>query len=616
MDVTYDSSGTAQQIAWAQHALTRSNYPYPDDLKVTVTWTDATACGANHTYMCTSDQGYDPVAPAQLCLVQIETWADDATDPQNAGIPAGQLQHFYEASFLHEMGHCAMIHALRWGVQVEDIARLFIHARDGRTGTLADWAPTDRPWEEHIVEGAAEMIKLASYMDFPVFGQRTHWSLPQSNWDAFVRLVAYRFTHTHSAMNPRLFSYPLAPPKPDYTTFVDTGTEDQGLQTPVIANVYWDAAPLPSIDVEQVDVGLAAAWLATYGTSPPYFDGIAEPTDVPIPPPNEPPPFGQYPINLYAYRHVVSAVLGIWHLSDLIDLTTYLHDHDPTAVSGGRFAELRSDGVALMPFGQAEIDAEYGGSVPGFLTASDGGLGLLHVHWDIDTSKALAVLMEGSFDWVGDATDLGGVWNARARLPRDERTRPFNWQINSPTDLSDGGMLGYWDQFWQEGNELPPGVTTSANLNGGDSLPPVPIVPVPSGDDLVIGWVVQECASAWHRTQIDLYDSITGLTTERYWPTQLDGHVARPGVLAPGWGTFSRRVRSPVALPYPTFHAGGTVSTVVPGEPATGPLTTQRRLVGSVEASPVVLNVGAAAPITSSPGSLSVGEQDSGTVRP
>lgn len=563
--------------------------------------------------MCTSDAGYDPTIPAQKCLVQIETWADDPANPENAGVPAGQLQHFYEASFLHELGHCVMIHALRWGVQIADLAKLFLHNKDGRAGAVVDWSPSSKPWEEHIVEAAAEMLKLASYEDDPVFGQRANWSLPQSNWSEFVKAIVWRWDHRYIAMNPRLWDYSLAP-NPGETaagSIVLMPTEAAADAMRCDANVWWGAAPLPPLAQYDLDLGLSGAKLAITGNSPPMFDGVRNDTDVPAPTNGEPATVGAYPTNLDAYRREVTAMFGIYKLSVFQRMVSDLHDdcyfsRQPTW-------GLESRGVTVLPLGEFDTVPP-----PDWAIAPDGNLGLINATYTLDKTKAEVLLMYGTFDWEGNVTNLDGLWTAHAGVPADQRTRLFNWLIGEP--ISPGDVTGRWDQYWQEGTTLPPGVTGIADLTSGP-LPPVPLVPVPDvaldpGDQLVLGWVVAESAGAMIRPARAPNPSPPPPDYETVWENGILGHTNPPGSLAPGFGTYARRVRVPQDLAYPTFHPPGTMSTVVPGDGVVGLLTPRRKFVGSREEAPVTLSSGTMASGGGTTTTITVGEQDGGTVHP
>ncbi len=176
MGITF-SGGTARQQQWVNDGVARCTYPLDALPDFTVTWADATPCGALHTYMCTSGS-----------TVTIESWADvdSSGKPPIASLFTGdQLHDFYAECFVHEMGHIAAFNRI---TDLGAAAALFVHIPDGRVGTAADmFGPA--AWNERIAEAIAEWFKIGFYNGKLIYHNRTNWHLPEAHWDQFIALL-------------------------------------------------------------------------------------------------------------------------------------------------------------------------------------------------------------------------------------------------------------------------------------------------------------------------------------------------------------------------------------------------------------------------------------------
>lgn len=218
MNFTYDSGGTAQQIAWAKEAVSLCTYPLDllPGVNVTVTWGDdqlVDASGHIHPYMCTFSDGAD-------FTIQIDSRADDPTWSSVSGLPniAADLQGFYMSSFVHEIGHvvsfstfdpdaddtlvpviaemCALFSTVtvtptgRDGENV--IVKRYGQYDPGATPSLNDWDGPDLEWGQEIREAVAEEFRLLFFAGggFEYACNRTIWKIDPKDVPTFLRLLS------------------------------------------------------------------------------------------------------------------------------------------------------------------------------------------------------------------------------------------------------------------------------------------------------------------------------------------------------------------------------------------------------------------------------------------
>lgn len=196
MNFTYDRSGTPQQVAWAQEALTRCGY----DLSlfafdVLVKWVDplpvSSDIGHAHSYMVTQSSagtGYD-------YTIFIASWADDASNRNNSGLPnpGADIQEFYMQSFVHELGHIVIWNTILVHNDEPYVAGLYwtpdtAGGSGRRYGTLADWSVST--WAQNMNEAVAETFKCVYYQGRLIYLNRTIWHLDPTSWnDLWFKLL-------------------------------------------------------------------------------------------------------------------------------------------------------------------------------------------------------------------------------------------------------------------------------------------------------------------------------------------------------------------------------------------------------------------------------------------
>lgn len=196
MDFTLDG-GTDQQQAWVNDAIANCTYPL-DDLStaVTVQWVSVMPnADSRHPYMVTQ------VADDGSCTISIIDWADDAGAAGNQGLPnpRADLKTFYEASFVHELGHVVTYNTFDpdgadTDGRIATMCGYFWTANNDppvrRYGTPDDWDAQDLSWADEIREGVAEMFKVAFYAGEPIFRNRTNWNIDADNWAGYLVLIS------------------------------------------------------------------------------------------------------------------------------------------------------------------------------------------------------------------------------------------------------------------------------------------------------------------------------------------------------------------------------------------------------------------------------------------
>lgn len=191
MTLTFDSSVTAQQKQWTQEAINRSRFPFnAAAINVTVLTVAEPPCPGHSDYMCTETDG------AGNASVYIRQGADQLTSPINAGAFSGvdELQRFFEESIIHEIvGHgFTFNHLVHTDTDRTTIAGWFRRNDTAQqtVGTLADWNPADKPWEDRIQEGVAEFLKDVYLAEqYREFENRTHWDFQEQFFPELLTLI-------------------------------------------------------------------------------------------------------------------------------------------------------------------------------------------------------------------------------------------------------------------------------------------------------------------------------------------------------------------------------------------------------------------------------------------
>lgn len=254
MDFTWDPSGTAQQIAWAQQAAASCTYPISDlTASATVVWVDVMPehADSTHPYMVTQPEGDD-------FLISVVKWADDPKAPGVQGLPdpAADVEDFYKASFIHELGHVAADSTFNPGgtdtdSRVGEVCALFWTAKVGgngrRYGTFADWDDSTLTWAQEIREAVAECFKLAFCPTPTVYQNRTIWNIDESNWAAFLGFIG----DTTEIITDWTLTVPYQQQGPATYSLEITGqTEDfAGTGSIITYDEYYVALRLPAITV-------------------------------------------------------------------------------------------------------------------------------------------------------------------------------------------------------------------------------------------------------------------------------------------------------------------------------------------------------------------------------
>jgi hypothetical protein len=178
--------GTGRQRDWVDGAIGACTYDLTlIDATVTVQWVDplpqSPDIGHAHSYMVTTSNG------VREFTISIATWADDASNPNNSGLPnpSQDIQTFYEQSFVHELGHVVHFSTITSDDERTHAASLFwtpdTSGGSGRRfGTLADWSATT--WAQNMMEAIAETFKCVYYQGDLIYRNRTIWHLDAKNW--------------------------------------------------------------------------------------------------------------------------------------------------------------------------------------------------------------------------------------------------------------------------------------------------------------------------------------------------------------------------------------------------------------------------------------------------
>lgn len=225
------SGGTAQQLAWAQNAVSLCTYPLDNlSVNVTVQWVDSFPSGldSKHPYMFTGIVGDD-------YTINIGNWADDPTDKRLQGLPdpAADIQNFYQASVVHEIGHVVSYATFDPGdtgtdPRVADMCALFwrpIIGGDGRRyGTPEDYDASSLAWADEIREAVAEWFKLACSGSPTVFWNRTNWTIDVAQWATMWTMLLPPDGSTTLHLDvPVSIDLSMDDPVPEHTVFAVMG---------------------------------------------------------------------------------------------------------------------------------------------------------------------------------------------------------------------------------------------------------------------------------------------------------------------------------------------------------------------------------------------------------
>jgi hypothetical protein len=188
VNLTFDSSVTARQEAWARAAYDLLSFPFDSlDFTVTVQTVDEPLCPGHSDYMCTSTDG-------DGYLIQIRSHVDEAAAKVNESLEGDEVERFFKEAFIHELGHVVRFSQMTGG-EMATGAPLWHHEDSDAEGTLAAWADVgpggkvgDSKWAESLEEATAELFKDA-YYDDRVFDQATNWRMPKENYETFMDLL-------------------------------------------------------------------------------------------------------------------------------------------------------------------------------------------------------------------------------------------------------------------------------------------------------------------------------------------------------------------------------------------------------------------------------------------
>jgi hypothetical protein len=188
MNVAFDASVTTRLQSWIQDAINRITFPLDAwGHDVTFELVSEPPCTGHKDYMCTqTDSG--------ASTIFIREGADDPDSPINGWLPAGtDIKAWFQESIAHEIGHAYTFDTITDDEGKEALGDLFVHDVDGdrRTAVLADWNPTSSPWPDRLQEAVAEVWKDVFFpQESSVFDNRSNWSLPVENRDAFFAALS------------------------------------------------------------------------------------------------------------------------------------------------------------------------------------------------------------------------------------------------------------------------------------------------------------------------------------------------------------------------------------------------------------------------------------------
>lgn len=206
MNVTYDG-GTGQQRAMFQDALSYMMYPWDSmPVNVTVSWPVEPSLPGHKEYACTT------TADGTDFALEIRRSLD--TDVSRS---------FYIEVCAHELAHVIAFHYIDPTTIVGWFYRLV--SGDGKTvGTVPDIDPTDKPWEDRLQEGLAEVLKDALLPEqYRVYDNRTNWFLDESHYPTLMGEIINQIPGGPGVERVRAFAPPESDPTMPIPVFVGPG---------------------------------------------------------------------------------------------------------------------------------------------------------------------------------------------------------------------------------------------------------------------------------------------------------------------------------------------------------------------------------------------------------
>lgn len=188
---TYDDSLSGKQKQWILDALGATRFALNrGGAAVNFQIVTEPSCPGHKDYMCTSGTVGD------TWQVEIRQGADDPTSPAVSGLPnpALDVKNFFMEGILHEIGHVFFFEHFSGDDAKSTLASFFTYknvtGEGARTGTLDDWNPPDKPWEDRVQEGLAEFFKDVYMPDqFRVYDNRSNWDFDHSHFGAWVDMI-------------------------------------------------------------------------------------------------------------------------------------------------------------------------------------------------------------------------------------------------------------------------------------------------------------------------------------------------------------------------------------------------------------------------------------------
>lgn len=185
----FDASVTNRQRQWFNDALARTRFAI-DRGEVTINvLTVAEPSAPGHSdYMAT-------ITDEAGTRLEIRSGADDPAAAFNKWLPDPQrdIQAFFAESVIHEVvGHAFWFNHFNDDGTKAQLASFFrrSYGGDETRGTLADWNPLDKPWEDRLQEALAEFAKdVYLPSESRVFDNRTNWTFDEAHYGAFFDIV-------------------------------------------------------------------------------------------------------------------------------------------------------------------------------------------------------------------------------------------------------------------------------------------------------------------------------------------------------------------------------------------------------------------------------------------
>lgn len=179
---------TAQQQQWTEDAINGSSFPW-DRIALTVEFhfvPEADFAGSGHFDKNRYVFG-DTHLESGTAIIRI--W--DQLDTK--GLDEYEGKDFFGETVIHELGHGLQFTYINTNGTVGDgpdtatLVGLF-HDDLGRRGTVADWDPSSKLWEQRIIEAFAEFFKDV-FFDGRKFDDRTDWRVDEADFLAWINFV-------------------------------------------------------------------------------------------------------------------------------------------------------------------------------------------------------------------------------------------------------------------------------------------------------------------------------------------------------------------------------------------------------------------------------------------